>query len=115
MCLLGVFAESHGNGEHTTGYIAQWLERPTADQQVPGSNLGVSSICSDVHFLLKKYGYWRGVFLHQLCVTNEERKMQAARSHWTSETQVFDTLTLSLFSGCRKFRTSRQQLCGQYF
>ena len=23
------------------GYIAQWLERLTADQQVPGSNLGV--------------------------------------------------------------------------
>ena len=26
-----------------TGYIAQWLERLTADQQVPGSNLGVPS------------------------------------------------------------------------
>ena len=25
------------------GYIAQWLERLTADQQVPGSNLGVPS------------------------------------------------------------------------
>ena len=25
----------------TTGYIAQWLERLTADQQVPGSNPGV--------------------------------------------------------------------------
>ena len=25
----------------STGYIAQWLERLTADQQVPGSNLGV--------------------------------------------------------------------------
>ena len=24
-----------------SGYIAQWLERLTADQQVPGSNLGV--------------------------------------------------------------------------
>ena len=28
------------------GYIAQWLERLTADQQVPGSNPGVpSSLC----------------------------------------------------------------------
>ena len=26
------------------GYIAQWLERLTADQQVPGSNPGVPSI-----------------------------------------------------------------------
>ena len=26
-----------------TGYIAQWLERLTADQQVPGSNPGVPS------------------------------------------------------------------------
>ena len=25
----------------STGYIAQWLERLTADQQVPGSNPGV--------------------------------------------------------------------------
>ena len=25
----------------TQGYIAQWLERLTADQQVPGSNQGV--------------------------------------------------------------------------
>ena len=25
----------------TSGYIAQWLERLTADQQVPGSNPGV--------------------------------------------------------------------------
>ena len=25
----------------SNGYIAQWLERLTADQQVPGSNLGV--------------------------------------------------------------------------
>ena len=28
---------------HSDGYIAQWLERLTADQQVPGSNPGVSS------------------------------------------------------------------------
>ena len=27
------------------GYIAQWLERLTADQQVPGSNPGVPSRC----------------------------------------------------------------------
>ena len=26
-----------------SGYIAQWLERLTADQQVPGSNPGVPS------------------------------------------------------------------------
>ena len=29
----------------TAGYIAQWLERLTADQQVPGSNPGVPSFC----------------------------------------------------------------------
>ena len=29
----------------STGYIAQWLERLTADQQVPGSNPGVPSDC----------------------------------------------------------------------
>ena len=29
----------------STGYIAQWLERLTADQQVPGSNPGVPSLC----------------------------------------------------------------------
>jgi hypothetical protein len=28
------------------GYIAQWLERLTADQQVPGSNPGVPSLCA---------------------------------------------------------------------
>ena len=28
------------------GYIAQWLERLTADQQVPGSNPGVPSFVS---------------------------------------------------------------------
>ena len=28
-------------GLRSHGYIAQWLERLTADQQVPGSNLGV--------------------------------------------------------------------------
>ena len=30
-----------GNGHDVHGYIAQWLERLTADQQVPGSNPGV--------------------------------------------------------------------------
>ena len=30
-----------GNGHNVHGYIAQWLERLTADQQVPGSNPGV--------------------------------------------------------------------------
>jgi hypothetical protein len=29
---------------HANGYIAQWLERLTADQQVPGSNPGVPSV-----------------------------------------------------------------------
>ena len=29
------------NGHNVHGYIAQWLERLTADQQVPGSNPGV--------------------------------------------------------------------------
>ena len=28
----------------SVGYIAQWLERLTADQQVPGSNPGVPSL-----------------------------------------------------------------------
>ena len=31
------------NPASSTGYIAQWLERLTADQQAPGSNLGVPS------------------------------------------------------------------------
>ena len=30
-----------GSDTPTIGYIAQWLERLTADQQVPGSNPGV--------------------------------------------------------------------------
>ena len=30
-----------GNSHDVHGYIAQWLERLTADQQVPGSNPGV--------------------------------------------------------------------------
>ena len=30
-------------GPNRRGYIAQWLERLTADQQVPGSNPGVPS------------------------------------------------------------------------
>ena len=33
--------ERAGNSDDTHGYIAQWLERLTADQQVPGSNPGV--------------------------------------------------------------------------
>ena len=28
--------------------MAQWLERPTADQQVPGSNSGVPSVVARV-------------------------------------------------------------------
>jgi hypothetical protein len=31
----------NNNQHNTIGYIAQWLERLTADQQVPGSNPGV--------------------------------------------------------------------------
>ena len=34
--------------QHTNGYIAQWLERLTADQQVPGSNPGVPLQCACV-------------------------------------------------------------------
>ena len=30
-----------GHSHNLHGYIAQWLERLTADQQVPGSNPGV--------------------------------------------------------------------------
>ena len=29
---------------HAVGYVAQWLERLTADQQVPGSNPGVTCL-----------------------------------------------------------------------
>ena len=32
------------------GYIAQWLERLTADQQVPGSNPGVPSMSAILPF-----------------------------------------------------------------
>ena len=32
---------AHKHKKRTDGYIAQWLERLTADQQVPGSNPGV--------------------------------------------------------------------------
>ena len=32
-----------GTDHGPDGYIAQWLERLTADQQVPGSNPGVPS------------------------------------------------------------------------
>ena len=37
-----IWIRNHIDG---TGYIAQWLERLTADQQVPGSNPGVPSLC----------------------------------------------------------------------
>ena len=37
------------------GYIAQWLERLTADQQVPGSNPGVPSyVFAAMAMLFKK-------------------------------------------------------------
>ena len=39
-------AHSLQGDRSASGYIAQWLERLTADQQVPGSNPGVpSSLC----------------------------------------------------------------------
>ena len=34
------------HAHQVNGYIAQWLERLTADQQVPGSNPGVPSFVS---------------------------------------------------------------------
>ena len=36
--------------ECAVGYIAQWLERLTADQQVPGSNPGVPSCIALIEF-----------------------------------------------------------------
>ena len=46
------------NPASSTGYIAQWLERLTADQQVPGSNPGVpfrrmdrQRVCAYIHFI----------------------------------------------------------------
>ena len=40
---------------HASGYIAQWLERLTADQQVPGSNPGVPSLAL-LHFWPENLG-----------------------------------------------------------
>ena len=37
------WGSSRQYGRSASGYIAQWLERLTADQQVPGSNPGVPS------------------------------------------------------------------------
>ena len=37
------------------GYIAQWLERLTADQQVPGSNPGVPFVAAAVTFCYSKF------------------------------------------------------------
>lgn len=37
---------------YISGYIAQWLERLTADQQVPGSNPGVPSLTIDNRFMM---------------------------------------------------------------
>ena len=36
----------------TIGYVAQWVERATADQQVPGSNPGVPFPCMSAMFRL---------------------------------------------------------------
>ena len=38
------------------GYIAQWLERLTADQQVPGSNPGVPCFSTSL-FLQCRFGF----------------------------------------------------------
>ena len=53
------------------GYIAQWLERLTADQQVPGSNPGVHdglSLQGLRLMLTKRVEGWSGASLRfQLC------------------------------------------------
>ena len=41
------------------GYIAQWLERLTADQQVPGSNPGVPSILLYGGASYRKFSNWQ--------------------------------------------------------
>ena len=46
-----------GDCEPRHGYIAQWLERLTADQQVPGSNPGVPLLSLDapsLHYICGK-------------------------------------------------------------
>ena len=45
------FMTRSGYLECAVGYIAQWLERLTADQQVPGSNPGVPSLHAVRHGL----------------------------------------------------------------
>ena len=47
--------------ENLIGYIAQWLERLTADQQVPGSNPGVPSctLALQVEISQLLWGKWR--------------------------------------------------------
>ena len=49
--------------EEAFGYIAQWLERLTADQQVPGSNPGVPSYYLLLSFYcVRQLKKWPGRF-----------------------------------------------------
>ena len=43
-CAMRPWGEKRSEQIPACGYIAQWLERLTADQQVPGSNPGVPSL-----------------------------------------------------------------------
>ena len=65
------------------GYIAQWLERLTADQQVPGSNPGVPSLPPRVRIhgdkILLKYQNPAG--------KSDHRELNPGRS---GETRVFE-------------------------
>ena len=49
-----------------SGYIAQWLERLTADQQVPGSNPGVPFCIAPAKLVRLKW-VWRSVVLVAWC------------------------------------------------
>ena len=62
-------AHSLQGDRSASGYIAQWLERLTADQQVPGSNPGVpSSLC------LLPYGLNFRAQLQSPCFASKDRK-----------------------------------------
>ena len=53
----------HGS-EWPSGYIAQWLERLTADQQVPGSNPGVPSFLESMHLSGRRAHDDKALFRH---------------------------------------------------
>ena len=53
----------HGS-EWPSGYIAQWLERLTADQQVPGSNPGVPSFLESMHLSGRRTNDKKTLFKH---------------------------------------------------